>query len=58
MRKRPHKVLGIELRPDNTVRVTDPLGRIARETLSWAALSAGQQAKLGGRAKRSLGENA
>ncbi len=58
MKKRPHKVLGIEKRPDNVVRVSDGQGGVHREELSWSALSAAQQASLDGHAKRRLGQTA
>lgn len=56
MRKRPHKVLGIELTSANQVRAVDPVGKVERITLNWGSLSGAQQAKLDGHAKRRLGQ--
>ncbi len=56
MRKRAHKVLGVELRADNIVRVADPVGKVFRNELSWASLSGAQQARLEGHAKSRLGQ--
>lgn len=56
MKKRAHKVLGIEMTPDKIVRADDAVGGISRETLSWAALDSDQQDKLRGFAKRALGQ--
>ena len=57
MKKRAHKVLGIELRASNIVRATDPRGQVAREELDWSGLSAPQQALIEGHAKRRLGQD-
>lgn len=56
MKKRAHKVLGIELRASNIVRASDPAGKVDREELDWTALSGAQQALLEGHAKRRLGQ--
>jgi len=58
MKKRPHKVLGIEMRPDNMIRNSDPLGKVDRVSLDYSALSAPQQGQLDGFAKRVLGQSA
>jgi len=61
MKKRAHKVLGVEIREtggaDNLVRVADPIGKADRDELSWASLSGGQQGRLHGHAYRRLGQN-
>ncbi len=50
MKKRVHKVLGVEKRSDNISRVSDPVGRVDREELAWSALSVAQQGKIEGHA--------
>jgi hypothetical protein len=57
MKKRAHKVLGIELRNSNLVRVADPVGKVERIELDWTALSGAQQGKLEGRSKNRLGQS-
>ncbi len=56
MKKRAHKVLGVELRPDNIVHADDPVGKVKRQGLNWASLSSAQQARLDGHAKNRLGQ--
>lgn len=58
MKKRAHKILGVELKPTNIVRAVDAVGMVHREELDWTTLSAGQQALLTGRSKRRLGQSA
>lgn len=57
MKKRAHKVLGIELTPANIALQADPVGKCSRYELNWASLSGPQQAKLDGHAKNRLGQS-
>ncbi len=56
MKKRANRVLGIEKRPDNVSVVVDPVGRVSRVELTWAALTADQQARIDGHAKNRCGQ--
>lgn len=56
MNKRAHRVFGIELRAQDPVAVVDPVGKVTRHTLAYASYSAGQQAKIEGKAKRASGQ--
>lgn len=58
MAKRAHKILGVELKGSNIVRVTDNVGKVVREELDWSSLDATQQGRLAlqTKAKRRLGQ--
>lgn len=56
MKKRAHKVLGIEKNDANSSVATDPVGTVGRFELTWASLSGPQQALIEGHAKRRMGQ--